>query len=127
MKILFLSSLFPNAYDPLRAVFNWNLLLALRQKGHAIYVLSPVSWLTRYFSRKRDVDFRSRLKAAHLEAEYPTFFYTPKVFRSHYGSFLWWSVGAHLERAISRVKPELIIAYWAHPDVEVAARAGRRG
>jgi glycosyltransferase involved in cell wall biosynthesis len=56
---------------------------------------------------------------------FPTYFYTPKVLRGLYGSFLWYSVRGTVQRLIEAFRPEVVIGYWSHPDGEVAVRAAR--
>ena len=50
MRILLLTTDFPNPFEPHRGVFNLNLARALARK-HELRVVSPISWLTGLWRR----------------------------------------------------------------------------
>ena len=57
---------------------------------------------------------------------HPLYFFPPKVFREHYGTFLWASCRRTLRTLDRELRsPDAFLAYWAHPDGEVALRAAR--
>lgn len=129
MKILFLSNVFPNSLQPGKGTFNCSMLRALGDL-HPTHVISPVSWIDELSHRfkKGDRLDGSWTPADHVNvvsAEYPRFYYPPKVLHQHYGEFLYWSIRKRLNKAIARFQPDLILSYWLHPDGEVAVRAAK--
>lgn len=126
MRLLFVSNVFPNRWNPTKGTFNAALLAAVAEK-HAVHVVSPVSWLEAARHRvcctfsPRNATVRS----FPYSVEYPVFYYPPKVLRHQYGKFLWWSIQKTLRQAIQQYRPEAVFSYWAHPDGEAAGRAAR--
>jgi teichuronic acid biosynthesis glycosyltransferase TuaC len=57
---------------------------------------------------------------------YPAYYYTPKVLRNHYGTFLRWSVRGAVQRVLRNFRPDAVLGYWAHPDGEVAVRIAQQ-
>lgn len=119
MRILLLTTDFPNPFEPHRGVFNLNLARALARK-HELRVVSPISWLTGLWRRKaawRVLD--------GIEVHHPRYWYPPRLFRTHYSAFYWHSVRGTVARLLTRFRPDTVLGYWAHPDGEVAARIAR--
>jgi teichuronic acid biosynthesis glycosyltransferase TuaC len=127
VRILFFSYAYPNAAAPLLGTFNRSLLEALARR-HKVRVVSPVSFVEGLRGRVAGRSaFDPRFTAiAGVPAEYLPFYYPPKVLRHRFGDFMWWSVGGRLEQTIREFRPDVILSYWAHPDGDVAGRAGRK-
>ena len=128
MKLLFVSNVYPNVINPTKGTFNAALTRALAA-SHSVHIVSPISWLeafTARFRRKLRVPAKEAVLGERLTAEFPLYYYPPKVLRSHYGEFMEWSVAHRLDSAIQRQKPDAVVSYWAHPDGEVALNAARR-
>jgi glycosyltransferase involved in cell wall biosynthesis len=127
MRLLFITDNFPNPCEPTRGVFNLELARALACR-HQVRVVSAVSWLREWQLARAG----RRLPAGRtavldgVEVHCPRYYYTPKVLRNWYGSFLWHSVRRTVERLIGEERPDVVVGYWAHPDGEVAVRAARR-
>ena len=127
MKILFLSTVFPNAIEPSRGCFNDSLVRALAIK-HQVEVVSPIPWvdLVRGYRRGLRVPMYQRIAdPAGFGIHYVPFLYPPKILRSKYCTFYWSSIAGTVQSLIRTHRPELIISYWAHPDGEAAVRIGR--
>jgi len=128
MRVLFFSNVYPNPLYPAKGTFNRSLIRALAEE-HTVQVVSPISWTDAVRARLRRRN-RTMLSDAHaadaIPAEYPRFYYPPKLLRHQYGRFLWWSVGRELLRRIVRFRPDVVVSYWAHPDGEVAVRAAHQ-
>lgn len=127
MKILFLSSIFPNSLQPGKGTFNYSMIQSLSEL-HQTHVVSPVSWmdeLSHYIQNKKRLN-REWLPTDitdSLSIEYPRFYYLPKLVYQHYGRFLHWSINQKLNETISQFQPDIILSYWLHPDGEVAVKA----
>ncbi|WP_339728402.1 glycosyltransferase [uncultured Gimesia sp.] len=97
---------------------------------HPIHVVSPVSWLdefSHYIKHKAPLN-REWLpveSSGRLSAEYPRFYYLPKILHQHYGQFLYWSIKKSLHQAITAFQPDIILSYWLHPDGAVAVRVAQ--
>ena len=122
MRILFFSNVFPNPLEPHKGTFNLSALRALAE-SHAVRVVSPVSWTKECLAWMRGQPAIDRKRPVFLNgpwAEYPRFYYPPKVLRPFYDRFLRWSVGRSFYRAAESFRPDAILSYWAHPDGTVA-------
>lgn len=128
MRLLLISTVFPNPIHPTGGVFNCQMVRALEQQGYHVDVVSPLSW----------VDLcRNRLAWRHLNGDrpalqeglhvhFPRYYYTPKVLRSWYGAFMWYSVRRTVAAVAKANPPDAVLGYWAHPDGDVAVRIARQ-
>jgi peptidoglycan/xylan/chitin deacetylase (PgdA/CDA1 family)/glycosyltransferase involved in cell wall biosynthesis len=62
-----------------------------------------------------------------IPVHYPRYVYPPKILRSRYGWFYWRSIRRTVDSLTRSNPPDLVLAYWVHPDGEGAVRAGRLG
>jgi glycosyltransferase involved in cell wall biosynthesis len=118
MRILFFSYAYPNPWQPQLGTFNRTMIAGLAGE-HAVRVVSPISFVERFKPRTPVANFSA---VPGVSADYPTYYYTPKVLRDLYGQFLDWSVGAQVRRVVRDFRPDVVLSYWAHPDGEVAVR-----
>ncbi len=124
MRILFLSTVYPRPYTRTLGVYCRALCRGLVSR-HAVRVVAPVNWPER-FKQGRLADGPGTEGAdAEISVSYPTHYYPPKVGRSRYGSFLWWSIRGHVRRVLNSFRPDCVLSYWLHPDGEAAIRAAR--
>jgi len=121
MRILFLTNIFPNPYEPLKGTFNLEMVKSLSEQ-HDVDVVCPVSWVEKSRAKSRSP---VAISSARVTVRYPTYFYTPKVFRRFYASFLSWSVRGALSDAVRNRRPDIVLSYWVHPDGAVALRFAR--
>lgn len=128
MRILFLGTMFPDASAPTRGTYNAALCRELARE-HQLRVISPRLFPEALRAAVHRRDFRSpdEFTTRGIRADYPTFWYTPKVLQQHYGEQMWWSIRRRTERALDEFRPEVVLSYWAHPDGEAALRAAQRG
>ena len=130
MKVLFFSYAYPNPLQPGLGTFNRAMVAGLAG-DHEVRVVSPVPfpevWQARFRGQlPRGLNDPQFVAVPGVRAEYPTFYYPPKLFRSQYGPWMWWSVRRQLDRVMREFRPEVVLSYWAHPDGEVAVRMARR-
>jgi glycosyltransferase involved in cell wall biosynthesis len=91
-------------------------------------VIAPRTWIEAANSKHARLNVfqsDSRTQLAGLDVQYPTYYYTPKLFRHAYGFFLWHSIKTSVRNVLRSFSPDAVIAYWAHPDGEVALRLGK--
>jgi glycosyltransferase involved in cell wall biosynthesis len=126
MRILFLSSVFPQPHDPTRGIYCLKLLEAL-SRDHEVKVISPWSWTRRLRSAIRGGGMGVDLQVEHarLDTRYPCYYYPPGLLKDLHGWLMWISSRAALRRMLADFSPECILSYWAHPDGEAALRAAR--
>jgi glycosyltransferase involved in cell wall biosynthesis len=127
MKILFISSIFPNPIEPSLGCFNDSLVRALAST-HDVDVLSPIPWVNLWRGLRQGIRvplYHRIVESPRLALHYVPYFYPPKVLRQWYGKFLWVSIEGTARSLIRLRRPELVIGYWAHPDGEAAVRIGR--
>jgi len=130
MKILFYSYAYPNPSNTGLGTFNRSMIAGLAGE-HEVRVVSPVSFVDAWQARMKqklphglnDPRFSA---VAGVPAEYLTYYYTPKVFRSQYGRWMWLSVQRRLHETMKTFRPDVVLSYWAHPDGEVAVRMAHR-
>ena len=121
MKILFFSNEFPRPEDPLRSVFNLRMCEALAAT-HEVRVFSPVAWT----ERRRRARTPGPRAFAGLTVTHSTYFFPPRILAWLRGRFMWWSVRRALLAFTADWTPDVILAYWTHPDGEVAQELGAR-
>jgi glycosyltransferase involved in cell wall biosynthesis len=127
MRLVFLSTIFPNPYQPTRGIFNLAFARALAAR-HDVRVVCPVAWTDEWAGRRKHGRLLEGDRVADLggvEAHYPRYLFTPKVLRRMYGEFQWQSVRRAVSGLIESFRPDAFIGYWAHPDGEAAIRAAR--
>lgn len=126
MRLLLITNVFPSPLHPTKGVFNLELARALR-RSHEVSVICPIAWTDELAGvrRGRRVPAGRADATDGITAYFPRFYFSPKVLRRHYGSFMWHSVAGTVRRQVERFRPGAVIGYWAHPDGEVAVRAAR--
>ena len=137
MKILFLSSVYPNPASSVRGTFNRMLCHALSRENE-VRVVAPRPWpevlsgIARRFAHTTETPTRTTqewsntVDGDNVRVERPTFVYPPKVIRHHHGRFMWASVRKSVERVTADFKPDWVLSYWAHPDGEAGLRAAKQ-
>ncbi|HEV7500607.1 MAG TPA: glycosyltransferase [Vicinamibacteria bacterium] len=128
MRVLFLTTSYPSPFEPTKGTFNRALVAALGQ-AHDVRVVVPVPWPVVWGLASGSGWPAAATGAAAVPRGpvpvFPTYFYTPKVLRRFYGSFLWYSVRGTVRRLLQDFRPEVVLGYWSYPDGEVAVRAAR--
>jgi glycosyltransferase involved in cell wall biosynthesis len=126
MRILTLTNLFPNPYQPQRGVFNRQQLLEL-VRTHQVHVISPLAWTDELRSRRRAgarISADRQTTCHGIPVDHPRYLFPPKCFRGSYGHCFEASVRPTFERVLKQFEPELLYAPWAYPDGWAAVRLG---
>jgi glycosyltransferase involved in cell wall biosynthesis len=126
MRLLLITNVFPSPLHPTKGVFNLQLVRALR-RANEIRVICPIAWTDEMMGRsgRRRIPPERFHTADGTRVLFPRYYFPPKVFRRHYGSFMWYSVRGIVRDQLVGFRPDVILGYWAHPDGEVAVRAAR--
>src|ERR687886_644720 len=94
MKLLLITSDFPNPCEPAKALFNLYLARALARR-HEVRVIAPVPWVDEWRAWARGEETPTASRSADVdgvEVHYPRYFYPPRVLRARYAGFYWQSV-----------------------------------
>src|SRR5262245_11888125 len=127
MRILGLTNLYPNPYQPHRAPFNRHWFRLLGRK-HALRIVSPIAWTDEFQARRRGsgaLPAGRQVEQDGLVVDHPRYFFSPRVGRRWYGHFYLACVRRTFRRVASELCPDLIYATWAYPDGWAAARMAR--
>ncbi len=117
MRVLALTNLYPNPYQPNRATFNRQILRHLAGH-HPVAVIAPLAWTDEWAARRRrsePVPSGRRVTCDGITVDHPRYLYPPKVLRSWYGHFFRRSVRASFDRALTEFRPDLVFALGPTP------------
>lgn len=119
MKILIVTNLYPLPWEPNRATFNKQQFDRLA-KNNDVKILVPVAW-TEYVRNKAALR-----TSAESKVKYVCYWYTPKLFQSLFGLFMFWSIWLGTKSWIKQEKLDCVLGSWAHPDGFAAAEIAKR-
>jgi len=120
VRIAFFSLSYPTPWQPTAAAFNRTMLRGLAE-SHGVRIVAPVPWPQRLGARSRTLERRDGDPAA----SHPLYIYPPRLLLHRLGTFLWLSSRSALRRLARQFDPDVYLAYWSHPDGEVALRVAR--
>ena len=127
MRILAMTNLYPNPYQPHRAPFNRHQFRILGQH-HPVQVIAPIAWTDELKARRRGalpLAPGRRVTVDGLIVDHPRYLFTPKLARGWYGNFYFASVQKTFRRAFREFLPDIIFSPWAYPDGWAAIRLAR--
>lgn len=109
MKLLVITNLFPNNLEPVRGVYNMQLVTELARLCD-LRVIAPLPWSPYYWSvpEAEVID--------GIEVSHPRYFMTPKIGRVMYGFYFFLSLYGKVKRDRNNFKFDVILASWAFPD-----------
>jgi teichuronic acid biosynthesis glycosyltransferase TuaC len=117
VRVLFVSNVFPTPFEPHRAPFNLEMVQNL-SADHEIRVVCPIGWTERPWTRRGEVAAPPPIP----DVTYVTYYYIPRGLYWSRDAFMWWSIRAPVRALTRRWRPDVILAYWTHPDGDVARR-----
>lgn len=127
MRVLTLTTLYPNPYQPLRAPFTRQLVRALAERAE-VEVIAPIAWtdeLALVSNGARPLPSRDVVLDG-IRVQHPAYLFPPRVFRGSYGACYRHSVRQVFERTVARFRPDVVFTPWAYPDGWAACHLGRR-
>ena len=128
MRLLAITNLYPNPYQPNRATFNRQQIGALAAQ-HEIRVIAPILWTDELRERRRQgrrLAPNRRAICDGLAVEHPRYVYPPKLLRGWYGHCFLRSVQPAFKKVMRELRPDLVFAPWAYPDGWAAVELCRR-
>src|ERR1700722_10903872 len=123
MRILTLTSLYPNPWDPNRAPFNRQQFAALAAR-HEVRLIAPVAW-TKRVRRLPDAPSERFVLRDSMVIEHPRYLYPPKVLRSWHGTCFFHTSRPAFDRAVRAFEPQIVLGSWAYPDAWAALKLAR--
>ncbi|MEX2025859.1 MAG: glycosyltransferase, partial [Pirellulaceae bacterium] len=127
MRILALTNLYPNPFQPHRAPYNRHQFRMLAEL-HELRVIAPIAWTDELRARRSHPPLppSRRLRHDGLTIDHPRYWYTPKIGRRLYGDFFLASVRRTFRQVVAEFRPEVIFAPWAYPDGYAAVALARQ-
>ncbi len=128
MRVLTVTNLYPNPFQPQRATFNREQVKALA-RDQDVAVISPILWTEEWAARRAGagpLPPGRRVYWDGVPVTYPRYLYVPRTLRSWYGSMFEWSVRGAFRRSVAAARPDVVFATWAYPDGWAAVRLARR-
>lgn len=128
MRILALTNLYPNPYQPHRATFNRHRFRILGER-YPVQVIAPIAWTDEFQACRRGsapLPSHRRMTFDGLIVDHPRYFFPPRFARSWYGQFFLASIKGTFHRVVREFQPDLVFTPWAYPDGWAAVRLGRR-
>ncbi len=124
LRILLITNDFPHSAQPTRGTFNFQMATALAAQ-HEVAVIAHVPWVSEWRRRVRFQRVGAVPTAARITVWHPWYYYPPGLQRAYHGWFLWRSIAALARQVIANFKPDIVLAYWLHPDGEAAVKIAR--
>ncbi len=129
MKILFLTSLFPNSSHPTNGIFNLSRAKALRRLGHDVKIIAPIGLtpperfmfpypkfksIGNFIKSQRSIPEREIIEG--FEVYHPKWAWLPRRWFWRFEvDLLHLFAGNKISQLLRRVKPEAVITSWLHP------------
>jgi glycosyltransferase involved in cell wall biosynthesis len=123
MRILILTSLYPNPWEPHRGQFNRQQFAALAER-HEVRLIAPVAWTERV-RRSADISPQQYILRDGLVIEHPRYVYPPKILRSWHGACYYHSIKRAFHRAVQALRPQVVLASWGYPDAWAGLKLAR--
>lgn len=125
MNLLFISNVYPTPVQPGKGVFNRRMVESLRVNGHRVGVVCPIAWTDALRKKRAPTVAAASAPGEDEFHKFPTYYFTPRSFRSMYGAFMWHSVKGAVRALSEQLQPDAVMGYWAHPDGRCAIEAAR--
>src|SRR5271154_4841663 len=120
MRILILTNLYPNRWQPHRAQFNRQQFAALAAR-HEVRLIAPIAWTAQW---RRPLQEECLLRDG-LVVEHPRYVYPPKILRSWHGSCYLRSIQPAFDLVVRALRPQIVLSSWAYPDAWAALQLAR--
>lgn len=128
MRVLALTNLYPNPWQPQRATFNRLQFRMMGQNHCSVHIIAPIAWPDEFRARrsgKLALPLSRRVELDGLKVDHPRVYHIPGMLRSYYGRFFYWSVRRTFRRVLEEFEPTIVYAPWVYPDGWAAIRLAR--
>ena len=121
IKVLWLTTLFPNPYSPRRAAYALEAHAELK-KLCRLRVAAPVMWPDRWLQRGgKSPDYADPPGVSH-----PVYYYPPRIKRNLHGWCLFRSAWPAIKKQAGELGPDVLLASFVYPDGYAGMLAARR-
>ena len=127
MRILTITSLFPNSVEPGHGIFIYNRLAYLAARGVEVKVIAPVPHVPRLFARKwgRFANVPPSELFGKLEVHHPRYALVPRISMPFHGALMYLGI-RELVRKLHQEKPfDCIDGHYIYPDCFAAVLAAQ--
>jgi glycosyltransferase involved in cell wall biosynthesis len=127
MRILAMTNLYPNPYQPHRATFVRHQVRILGER-QPVRVIAPIAWTDEVRARIGKAVLLPPSRQVTIDGltiDHPRYIFPPKVLRGWYGYCYEACVRKLFRKAVREFKPDLVFAPWAYPDGWAAVRLAR--
>jgi teichuronic acid biosynthesis glycosyltransferase TuaC len=128
VRVLVLTNLYPNPYQPNRAPWNRHQIRGLAEY-HDVTVIAPILWTDEFRCRARQGRILPHNRSSQcdgLPVVHPRYVYPPKLLRALYGRCYRRSVQTAFHDAVRHFKPDVVFSSWAYPDGWTAVELSRQ-
>jgi len=126
VRILALTQLYPTPLQQTLASFNRQQFAEL-SRLHELRIIRPIPWpmAALHLIRGQSME-KAPATTGSIAAQYPLYYYLPRVRNDLFGPCLESSVRKPVERTIESFRPDVLLTSWAHPDGWATMQFGRR-
>lgn len=126
MRVLVVTSLYPNPLQPDRAPFNRQQIAALAAQ-HEVRVIAPIAWTSAWAlqasgATNANIPPERVIVRDGVVVHHPPYVFAPKIFRSLHGHFFARSIRGTFHRLVAEFRPQVVLGCWAYPDAWAATR-----
>jgi teichuronic acid biosynthesis glycosyltransferase TuaC len=118
MRILVITTIFPNAEEITKGVYIFQIAQGLSQQV-PLAVIAPIPYSPWFLKSKQYAAFQRIPRVEEIggiQVYHPRYLVIPKVMRSLYGLLYFISIGGFCLRLRKEFKPDQILSFWAYPD-----------
>jgi len=126
MRVLCVTSLFPDRHRPNFAIFNYYQMTYLaRMNVVELLVPTPITYWILQLLKGRGIEPPEGLEDS-LRIRYLRYFYTPRILRSLYGTFYYLSIRSVFNSVVREFKPQVVYVTWGYPDCYAVVKAAKK-
>ena len=121
MRLLLVTTLYPNRHQPTRATYNRALVRAFRELGHDVRVIAPIPWcpiVDPVLRRRRLPPYEEEFETRVV---HPRFFYTPGILIRYHHLFYRFGVRRVFRTITEDFRPDHVLLAFVFPDAAAMA------
>ena len=129
MRVLIISNNFPNSAEPVRGIFIYQIVKALRKKCD-VEVVAPLPWIPKFTAKRLSSNYPFAQVPAEefingIKLYHPRYLVIPKVLGFMHGVFLFVPLFRLIKRLDRKQNLNVLNAHWIFPDGIATAWVGK--